>query len=361
MRELTYRNRRAVRIENASVRVTMTVEGANIAEITCKHTGINPLWTPPWPSLEPTAANHSQLADYGANQESRVLASIMGHSLCLDTYGAPSPEETAAGMPIHGEALALAYEIHGDDLTMNATADLPLARLRFERSVRLAGDSKVAVLQFREAVENLTAFDRPIAWTQHVTLGPPFIDCGKTQFRIGARRSKVIDADFGGANMSGAEFEWPFCPAKDGSTIDLRVFPNHCPSGGFTTHLVNRDLEHGYFVAWSPSSGIAFGYAWKRNDFPWLCRWEENHLRSDPPWNGRTLACGMEFGVSPFVESRREMVTRGSLFGVPTYLWLPAKSRVEVRYCAFIGSAELAPESVVWDERGFVRYEFAAI
>jgi hypothetical protein len=61
------------------------------------------------------------------------------------------------------------------------------------------------------------------------------------------------------------------------------------------------------------------------------------------------------------VESRREMVTRGSLFGVPTYLWLPAKSRVEVRYCAFIGSAELAPESVVWDERGFVRYEYAAI
>ncbi len=115
MRELTYRNRRAVRIENASVRVTMTAEGANIAEITCKRKNINPLWTPPWPSLEPTAANESQLADYGANQESRVLANIMGHSLCLDTYGVPSPEETAAGMPIHGEALALAYEIHGDD------------------------------------------------------------------------------------------------------------------------------------------------------------------------------------------------------------------------------------------------------
>ena len=28
------------------------------------------------------------------------------------------------------------------------------------------------------------------------------------------------------------------------------------------------------------------------------------------PWNGQTLTCGMEFGVSPFPESRREMIER---------------------------------------------------
>ena len=57
--------------------------------------------------------------------------------------------------------------------------------------------------------------------------------------------------------------------------------------------------------------------------------WEENHSRRLPPWNGDTLTRGMEFGVSPFPETRRQMVDRGSLFDVPTYRWLPAKGRVK--------------------------------
>jgi hypothetical protein len=57
----------------------------------------------------------------------------------------------------------------------------------------------------------------------------------------------------------------------------------------------------------------------------------------------------MEFGVSPFVESRRKMVERGSLFGVPGYRWLPARSTVTVEYCAFITMASAIPETVRWD------------
>ena len=61
---------------------------------------------------------------------------------------------------------------------------------------------------------------------------------------------------------------------------------------------------------------MAFGYVWKRADFPWTGIWEENHSRRNPPWNGKTLTRGMEFGVSPMPESRREMIDRRSLFGV---------------------------------------------
>ena len=107
--------------------------------------------------------------------------------------------------------------------------------------------------------------------------------------------------------------------------------------------------DHSYFAAWSPTSGILFGYVWKQADFPWLGRWEENHLRSAPPWNGQALTCGMEFGVSPFPESRREMVTRGRLFETPTFRWIAAKERLQAKYCAFITRATSMPESVVWD------------
>ena len=46
----------------------------------------------------------------------------------------------------------------------------------------------------------------------------------------------------------------------------------------------------------------------------------------------RTLTRGMEFGASPVAETRRQMIERGSLFGVPAFRWIPARTRVEVRY-----------------------------
>jgi hypothetical protein len=46
----------------------------------------------------------------------------------------------------------------------------------------------------------------------------------------------------------------------------------------------------------------------------------------------------MEFGVSPFPETRRQMIDRGRLFDTPAFRWIPAKSRVEVEYTAVTGS-----------------------
>ena len=41
--------------------------------------------------------------------------------------------------------------------------------------------------------------------------------------------------------------------------------------------------------------------------------WEENRSRLQPPWNGRTITRGMEFGVSPMPETRRAMIERARL------------------------------------------------
>jgi hypothetical protein len=54
----------------------------------------------------------------------------------------------------------------------------------------------------------------------------------------------------------------------------------------------------------------------------------------------------MEFGASPVPESRRNMIDRQSMFGVPGYRWLPAKSKAQVEYWAFITSADSIPESL---------------
>ena len=176
MKETQYRNRRAVEIENDLMRMTVLVEGGHIAEIYHKKAGVNPLWTPPWPSIEPSTYNLSKHPEYGADAESKLLSGLMGHNLCLDVFGGPSPEEVAAGMTVHGEASINPYTFEGDATTLLSRTVLQAAQLRVDRRMRLATGSSVVV--FTETVENLSPLDRPVAWTEHVTLGPPFLELG---------------------------------------------------------------------------------------------------------------------------------------------------------------------------------------
>src|ERR1041385_2278795 len=104
MFDSAYRGRRAAILENDALRVTVLREGGHIAEIFDKQAGVNPLWTPPWDSIEPSAFDRrAHAAVYGDNAEAKLLAGIMGHNICLDIFGGPSPEEAAAGLVVHGE------------------------------------------------------------------------------------------------------------------------------------------------------------------------------------------------------------------------------------------------------------------
>ncbi len=346
MSEIQYRGRRAHALENEWLQIIVTQEGGHIAAVTDKTTKLSPLWSPPWPSLEPSQYDRDKHPQYGDNSESRLLAGILGHNLCMDTFGGPTEAEAAAGMTVHGEASVARYEIKVTGDTLVQKAAFPQAQLRFSRSIRLPAGARIATIT--EAVENVSQSDRPIAWTQHATLGPPFLEKGKTQFRASATKSKVVEQDFTdgkGYMKIGAEFSWPMVPCLDGGTEDMRIFTNRRVSGGFSTHLMDPARERAWFAAWSPTHLLAYGYSWKRSDFPWLGIWEENYSRTQPPWNGVTLTRGMEFGVSPFPESRRAMIERGGLFGVPGYRWIPAGQTVTVEYQLFLLPTESVPEN----------------
>jgi len=324
--------------------VTVLKEGGHIAEILDKRSGVNPLWIPPWTSIEPSDFNPLQHALYGNGSDAKLLAGIMGHNLCLDIFGGPTEQELAAGMTVHGEGSVVSYEITLSDRRIEQHARFPLAQIYFRRTIELDRN----FVKISESVDSLCAFDRPIGWTQHVTLGPPFLERGETQFRVSATRSKVFDTDFGSAAYlkAGKEFDWPMAPRQDGNFADLRVFNGASVSSGYTAHLMDQKRDHAYFVAFSPRTKLAFGYVWKRHDFPWLGIWEENHSRTNSPWDGNTLTRGMEFGVSPMPESRLEMVDRGRLFGVPTYRWLPANSRIDAQYWVVVKHSHSVPEEL---------------
>jgi hypothetical protein len=349
MKQTIFHGRRTAQLETDEVRLTVTEEGGHVAELLDKKTGISPLWIPRWKSIEPSEYSSARHPEYGGGPESQLVAGLLGHNICLDLFGSPDPEESAAGIPVHGEAPVATYEVEGDDSELILSAVLPKAELTFRRSLKLAGDGVVC---FSESVHNHACTDRPIGWTQHVTLGAPFLERGNTQFIISGTRSWVYESDFNnglGMQMSGAEFNWPFCPRKDGGVDDFSTFTSEESTGGFTAHLMHSEQEHAFFLAWSPRYKLAFGYVWRREDFPWLSRWEENHLRPWAPWNSNGFALGMEFGVSPMVESRRKMVERGKVFNTATFRWIPARSRHSARYCAFVRQADAMPGSVHWD------------
>ena len=346
MPECLYLGRRASFIENEYLRVVVLHEGGHVAAVHDKATDLNPLWTPPWTSCEPSAYTPATHPEFGSGTDARLLAGIMGHNVCLDLFGGPSDAEAAAGLTAHGEAPVQRYVFNESGSTLTAEAQLPEARLTFKRVIAL----RDRAISMSETVENLSACDRPIGWTQHVTLGPPFLQPGVTQFRASATRSKAFEHPFGAHDYlkAGAEFDWPSAPALDGGRVDLQVCHAADASSAYTAHLMDKRCEDAFFVAFSPTSRLAFGYVWKRSDFPWLGIWEENHSRAGSPWNGRVLTRGMEFGVSPMPETRREMIDRGTMFGTTTFRWIAARSRVEARYWAILKPADAIPDTLEW-------------
>ena len=348
MSETIFHGRQAVRIENDALRLTVLREGGHIAEVYDKRAGINPLWIPHWPSIEPSSFDPTQPGIFGTGADAKLLAGIMGHNLCVDLFGSPSAEEAAAGLTVHGETSVDPYVIAESQGKLNLGVTLRKAQLQCSRSIELCSEH----VRIRETVENLSAIDRPLAWTQHVTLGPPFLDPARTEFRAAMARSMVDEFDPGNKAYlkAGAEFDWPIAPGIDGASHDLRKMHGTAPASGYTAHAADPRSDHAYFVAFSPKFRLAFSYIWRRADFPWLGIWEENCSRPGSPWDSRTVTRGMEFGVSPFPETRRAMVERGRLLGTPAFKWLPAHGRLEAEYWITSQLAGEVPETISWPD-----------
>src|SRR5579862_1780930 len=257
MRRTSFHGRRAVQIETNLIRVTVTAEGGHIAEMLNKHAGINPLWIPPWPSLEPSQWSAESFDEYGTASEAPVVGSIMGHSLCLDQFGSPSADEERSGIRIHGEAGLLPWEFTATRDGVMTRCVIPNSHLACERVFSLHG-RKMGVL---ETVENLDPYDRPIAWTQHVSLGPPFLERGKTQFYA----NTAMGCQFVDYAERTVEPVWSETP-----TGLREVLNKDLSASGFRSFLMSKDDADSCFIAWSPALETVIAYSWKRIDFPWM-------------------------------------------------------------------------------------------
>lgn len=345
-KKTAWRGRSAWLLSNNLVEMVVLAGGGHIAEFRYRHaTGapnVNPLWTPPWKTIEPhhyDAGKHA--GRFGPAITGKMIAGIAGHNLCLDYFGAPSEAEVRQGLSIHGEAPCSLWRQKGkaganSEARLNLEVMLPSAGLGFEREIALHPGESVAY--FKETVTNLGRADHFFHWVQHVTLGPPFLDSRNSRAFISGGRGRTFPHGYEGKALleAGRNFRWPLAGKDGGGTVDLsRPF---CKQGlGFVVTLLldaRRDVE--CFAVLNNRLRLLCGYCFRRKDFPWLAIWEENKARQDPPWRGKTQARGFEFGSTPFPVGKTEAFSQGSLFGAPGFSVAPAMGRKSVSYVSFL-------------------------
>jgi hypothetical protein len=309
-------------LSNDKLECTVLTVGATIASVVLQtdRSQLNPLWNPKVVAAQPPS-------EFGNSPG-------FGHFVCVDGFGPASLEEHAAGLPQHGEAHQVAYDVleqsrNGHVQTLKLGAVLRLVQESLTRTFQLVDGENV--LTVTTELENLLSFDRAVNWAEHATIGPPFLERGKTVAEMPAARSctraHARQDDLPHRFASFKEFEWPMAPGIDGTLIDVRPAGIDA-SGDHTTCLLRQDSSLAFVTFQHPEMRVLLGYVFRTQEFPWVQNWEHY------PQDGR-LARGLEFATQPFDVPRRDIMANSTFFGVPTWRLLPARAIIKSRFLLF--------------------------
>ena len=373
--EQSYEGQPSVLLANDRLQMQILLQGGAIGSFVLQDDPqkLNPMWNP----LR-TAREQGRTAPFNG---------VLGHFVCVDGFGQPSAEERAAGMPGHGEAHTLKMEasaateigIH----SVTVSAKLPIVQEVFTRTFRAVDGENVVYVDSQ--LENLLGFDRPVNWAEHATVGAPFLEAGVSRIFLSGSRSQTRNYALnqgrgaapapaargaaapgtpaqgparGGGNQRrlkpGVDFTWPMAPGLDGSTLDLSTVPQDPHFTDHSATLFDRALPLAWAVILHPGRRMIYGYVFKSSEYPWIQNWGNYSSTAQ-------VVHGLEFSTQPYDVSRREAISTGSLFGTPTYRWLPAKSKIESRFLVFfapvpdgmkqVDDVRLAGDQIIIEDR----------
>jgi len=304
---------RAVVLSNGRLELTVATRGGAMTRLALQGDSLSPFG-------DPAVMGHA----------------VLGHFVCVDGFGGTSEEERAAGLPGHGEAHTLPWETvssgrEGPVNTIRFAVKLPIVQETFTRTLSLAdGENVIAV---DSELESWLGFDRPVNWGEHPTIGAPFLAPLTTMVDVSGRRARTRVHDDMRQNLArtlapARDFEWPLAPTLDGGVRDIRSAPANPNAIDHTTTLVDPARRYGFVTALDTARHYLLGYVFRRAEYPWVQDWQ-----SYP--RDLKMYRGLEFATQPFDVPRRDVIGLGSLFGVPVYRWLPAKSKISSRFLMF--------------------------
>lgn len=317
-----FEGRPATVIGNDKLELTVLNKGGAFASLVLKDDPgkMNPMWNPV--ALARMTNGPSRFGD------------SLGHFVCVDGFGPTSAEEQKAGLLGHGEAHRQAWEQigagrSGKTQRVEWRARLPLVQEIFTRKVEVVDGEQVVYVD--STLENELAFDRPINWAEHGTIGYPFLSAGKTVVDASVGRCQTRphqDVPPNRTLVSGKEFHYPVAPLKGGGERNLRNVPEKPDSMDHTGCAIDPSRRLGFVTAINLEHGLLIGYLFRREEYPWLQEW------MNYPSN-LALSRGLEFGTQPYDVPRRQTVEMGKMFDVPAFRWLPAKSKIGSRFLLF--------------------------
>ena len=171
----------------------------------------------------------------------------------------------------------------------------------------------------------------PSQHDQAVEFGPPFVDPEATFFDASATKGDL------GPDQPGSLADWPVGPA-DAPAMDYRRFAPEPPSNKMAYFLMDPERELEYIAAVNTEQRVLIAYLFHRKDYPWMMVWEENRELQVPPWNGKAMTRGMEFGNTRIPGTASEYFKHPEMYGTRTFGWFEGKEKITARYLAFMAS-----------------------
>jgi hypothetical protein len=318
-----FENLPALVLSNDKVELTVVTEGGAMAQIVlaADKEQINPLWNP-----------YAIARNAGQNRPTNLYR---GHFVCIDGFGPVSPEERAAGLPMHGEAYTLPWQLQSHEKRGGTTSaafsvTLPIAQETFTRTYHIVDGENIVWVD--STVKSLLGFDRPVFWGEHATISAPFLEPGKVAVDMPAARSKTRayppQQSTTRQLQPFVDFVWPMAPTTDGRQFDVRTAPMRPSATDHTTTLLDPSRRLAFVTALHLDKRLLIGWVFRREEFPWVQTW-----LSYPGPNRMTR--GLEFSTQPFDLTRADVLKNGPLFDSPVLRILPAKSTLTSSFLMF--------------------------
>ena len=301
----TWRGQTAWRIAGPDLEVVVTRCGGHLAAIRLPGEELNPLWQPHWAAADPATVRPG--GAYGGIEAS-LLATIVGHSVCIDRFGPPRPGEHR---PVHGEAGVVDWMLTRiSPAEIEITALLPEARLHVRTRFAICGETLLLTRGVRH--DDLTP--RELEWCEHVSLGAPFIDDAEVEAGID-RVHPWPGAGEPGSRFSAAD-EAAGIPCAAALAMPR---PDAPPCGD----VLAGHVVEGWWSLTNQAWKRRLTYSWSPDDFPWLTLWTQHRSRAGTPWDGVERARGMELTTKPFPDGASPPDRHPSFHGTSTTCFVP--------------------------------------
>ena len=301
-------------LETRSSRVTVARAGGGLIEFRLRDHELNPLNWRITPDLEPPVAAGKPY--------------LQGHFLCLDRWGPPTEAEQKQGMPFHGEAPRVMWQVQDKPEQRDGSVfarmgcRLPLAGLKVQRALSLGGSA----LLVKEHVTNINPRGRIYNWVQHPSIAPPFLE-NETLVDSNAQRGFSQESPIPTGQQEASE--WPAVQIKS-QQVNLRRFVDDGEDGHDVSSFVFSDTAMlGWVTASNQKAGLLIGYVWKTDDYPWLNIWRYRH-------DGKVAARGLEFGTTGYHQPFPALVREQSILGRSLFEYIDTGETITKSYVVFM-------------------------